>query len=295
MTSSHLKDFLHEKGIPLTGLACSCEEDGCIFDGELVVPGRCAMGTWRTLRDLVPDFPYWPVLMPSPVASSVPQGRPLDPGNRWAAWSRELRELRARGDIEMSPPIPMLTPDLIRADARTNIDDAARLRPEPWSFRRFGTSVSDRSLDVPSSPLPVSEPNLDHLFSNEGPFFAARRSASMDEPFLPFVAIRLFPTVVPWEVFAYRPFGGWNDAPWPDEVLTMFSHWHEQYGTEVVAIGDDFLEAFTPRPPRTLREAARLKEELGCFGEESPLFRAPRDADPCEYLARQHWWYFWWD
>jgi hypothetical protein len=104
--------------------------------------------------------------------------------------------------------------------------------------------------------------------------------------------IRLYPTAVPWEVFAYAPFGGWNDCPWPGEQLAMLRHWHEVCGAEVVSVQFDWYELFVPRPPRTRHQALALLHTH--FGEEQS-FRVPAGADPLEALAKAHYWHFWWD
>jgi hypothetical protein len=188
-----------------------------------------------------------------------------------------------------------LIPDIIRSDAQRNIEALADLSPTPWTFRnRRGHSFTPTDAGADAS-WPVSEPPWDVLFSNNGPFVAARSGFHPDWPLLPLVPIRLFPTAVPWEVFAYQPFGGWNDAPWPDEVLVMFRHWYDRHGAEVVSVGADWLEVFVPRPPRSRDEAGRLIDELGWFGEESPMRFAPGNTDPLEYIGAQHYWYFWWD
>jgi Domain of unknown function (DUF4253) len=112
-----------------------------------------------------------------------------------------------------------------------------------------------------------------------------------------FAEIILYPTPHSWQVFAYHPYGGWNDCPWPDEQLAMHRHWHEQHGAELVLMNGDWYELYVPRPPRTRREAIRLVNEMGYFGEESILWSMGGRSreEMIEIVRTSHYWYFWWD
>jgi hypothetical protein len=150
-------------------------------------------------------------------------------------------------------------------------------------------------MSEPDAPVEASEPRFEKLFGERAPFLAPRQTFHPDYPFHPFVRIRLYPTAVPWEVFAYEPFGGWNDAPWPDEQLRMLRHWHGLYGVELVSRGSDFFELFVPRPPRTRHQAAHLDAELSAFGEEIGIRVETCDEKYPIPIERAHYWYFWWD
>ncbi len=277
--------FLRRMLIPVTNSLCSFEDNGQMFDATIIVRGDQALSTWRKLRDNVPEFPYWPLL--GRADHEILHAQSLDTRDRWLAWRQQRRE-----NPEEPPPLPDASPEGIRADARLNIEDAAGVPPEPWTWH--GCQSVPNDID-PDADLPESHPDLEKLFSDNGPFLCVKESFHPYWPHHPFVRIRLFPTSVPWEVFAYQPYGGWNDAPWPDKVLAMLRHWHEQHGAEIVAMWGDTLEVFVPRPPRTRHTALRLASELSWFGEESPVSTAPKDVDICEYLATQHYWFFWWD
>lgn len=45
------------------------------------------------------------------------------------------------------------------------------------------------------------------------------------------------PTVNPWEVFAWLPFGGWNDCPDSEDMMAVFQYWYEKYGAVPACIG----------------------------------------------------------
>ena len=102
------------------------------------------------------------------------------------------------------------------------------------------------------------------------------------------------PVKHPWEVFAWVPFGGWNECPRNEEQMTAAKYWFERYGAVPAVITRDVLEYDLPAPvPRD--KALELAMEQYAFcpdivdqGYES----VGRLADT---LAKSSKWYFWWD
>jgi hypothetical protein len=286
--------LLRENGVRFSDAACSFESDNRIFDAEVIVPGEHALSAWLALRNLVPATRLWPVIGRDPrIEPSSFDSEPsyLDPRRRRDEWFRASREVWQR-DPNADIPAPEITPETIRADAAANIAAADKIPPTPWRFR--GRTREDPAMTGEDSPLTVHEPNLAELFSNSGPFRCVREGP--DYPFPPFMRIRLYPTANPWEVFAYSPYGGWNDAPYPDEQLSMLRHWHSVCGAEIVSVPGDWYELFVPNPPRTRHRALRLLHEMGWFGEETIFGHKPADEDTLvEQLRTSHYWYFWWD
>ena len=283
---------LRALGVPFFDAMCFRDPDtGRVFDAELLVPGEQALGAWLALRNAARETGMWPVInddLKDPANWTGPDQ--LDPRRRAAEWWKAYLKDR-------TGPLPHLTPDEIRADAAANIAEAEQVPPTPWTFRYFrGQGQAPPPPDVPDDTRESSEPNFVELFSNAGPFRAHKQSGHPDYPTFPFVRVRLYPTTTPYEVFAYAPFGGWNDCPWPDEQLTMLRHWHEQCGVEVVSHLGDWYELFVPRPPRTRHQAYWLAREMGHFGEETFYnYGHYAHPDPIEAIRTSHYWYFWWD
>lgn len=279
-----LRDF----GVPFTDTMVSYEDSGNIFDAELIVPGERALAAWLTLRNAVSATGIWPVI-----------GRELNEATYGEVWPEQLdprRRLAEQWRVAvqtMSAIVPRLTSDQIRADAAANIAEAAKVSPTPWTFRSAqAPGWKPPAFDEPDGPLPASEPDFAKLFSNDGPFRTVRAGfGGNNYPFHPFMRIRLYPTAVPWEVFAYSPFGGWNECPWPDEQLAMLKHWHAVCGAEVVSVREDWYDLFIPRLPRTRHQAIGLLSTH--FGED-PVFRVSEGADVLEALSQAHHWHFWW-
>ncbi len=56
------------------------------------------------------------------------------------------------------------------------------------------------------------------------------------------------PTAEPWKVFAWLPFGGFNDCPSNEELSSLVKLWHEEFGAYPAHISYDALEFHVERP-----------------------------------------------
>ena len=56
------------------------------------------------------------------------------------------------------------------------------------------------------------------------------------------------PVKNPWEIFAYLPFGGWNECPNTPELMAVTKYWFEKYGAVPAAMSHDELEFLLPTP-----------------------------------------------
>ncbi|OUQ34830.1 DUF2185 domain-containing protein [Faecalibacterium sp. An122] len=102
------------------------------------------------------------------------------------------------------------------------------------------------------------------------------------------------PVKHPWEIFAYLPFGNWNDCPDTPELMAAAKYWFEQYGAVPAAMSHDELEFLLPAPvPKG--KAMEVAVELYGFcpdldQDEDRSIGALADA-----LWQSTVWYFWWD
>ncbi len=102
------------------------------------------------------------------------------------------------------------------------------------------------------------------------------------------------PVKNPWEIFAYLPFGNWNDCPDMPELMAVTKYWFEQYGAVPAAMSHDELEFLLPAPvPK--EKAMEVAVELYGFcpdldQDEDGSIGALADA-----LWQSTVWYFWWD
>ena len=56
------------------------------------------------------------------------------------------------------------------------------------------------------------------------------------------------PVKNPWEIFAYLPFGNWNECPNTSEMMAAAKYWFEQYSAIPAAMTHDELEFDLPSP-----------------------------------------------
>ena len=104
------------------------------------------------------------------------------------------------------------------------------------------------------------------------------------------------PVKNPWEIFAYLPFGNWNDCPDTPQLMAVTKYWFEQYGAVPAAMSHDELEFLLPAPvPR--EKAMDAAVELYGFCPDI-IDQGPEDATVgalADVLRQSTVWYFWWD
>ncbi len=104
------------------------------------------------------------------------------------------------------------------------------------------------------------------------------------------------PVKNPWEIFAYLPFGNWNDCPDTPELMAAAKYWFEQYGAVPAAMSHDELEFLLPAPvPK--EKAVDAAVELYGFCPDV-IDQGPEDATVgalADVLRQSTVWYLWWD
>ena len=104
------------------------------------------------------------------------------------------------------------------------------------------------------------------------------------------------PVKNPWEIFAYLPFGNWNECPDTPELMAAAKYWFEQYGAVPAAMSRDELEFLLPAP--VLKEKAMdVAVELYGFCPDV-IDQGPEDATVgalADVLRQSTVWYLWWD
>ena len=104
------------------------------------------------------------------------------------------------------------------------------------------------------------------------------------------------PVKNPWEIFAWLPFGSWNDCPGTPELMAAAKYWFEQYGAAPAAISHDELEFLLPAPVPA-EKAMDAAVELYGFCPDI-IDQGPEDATVgalADMLRQSTVWYFWWD
>ncbi len=104
------------------------------------------------------------------------------------------------------------------------------------------------------------------------------------------------PVKNPWEIFAYLPFGNWNECPDTPELMAAAKYWFEQYGAVPAAMSHDELEFLLPVPiPKEKAMEVALEQYGFC---PDIVDQEPEDATVgalADVLRQSTVWYFWWD
>ena len=104
------------------------------------------------------------------------------------------------------------------------------------------------------------------------------------------------PVKNPWEIFAWLPFGNWNDCPDTPQLMAAAKYWFERYGAVPGAMSHDELEFLLPAPVPE-KKAMDTAVELYGFCPDV-IDQGPEDATLgalADVLRQSTVWYLWWD
>ena len=104
------------------------------------------------------------------------------------------------------------------------------------------------------------------------------------------------PVKNPWEIFAYLPFGNWNDCPDTPELMAAAKYWFEQHGAVPAAMSHDELEFLLPAPVSKEKAMEVAAEQYGfCPDIADQEQDNPTVGNLADVLWQSIVWYFWWD
>lgn len=108
------------------------------------------------------------------------------------------------------------------------------------------------------------------------------------------VIIAKIPTDKPWEVFAWLPFGGWNECPTAEVMLAAGKYWFEKYGAVPAVISHDVLE-LAAQPVKDRSAAVGLALEQFAFCSDIIDQSGMTISSLASTLMLSTVWSFWWD
>ena len=103
------------------------------------------------------------------------------------------------------------------------------------------------------------------------------------------------PVKNPWEVFAYLPFGDWNECPDTPELMAVAKYWFEQHGAVPAAMTHDELEFTLPAPVPEEKAMGTAVEQYGFCPDVVDQEEDPTVGNLADVLRQSTVWYFWWD
>ena len=101
------------------------------------------------------------------------------------------------------------------------------------------------------------------------------------------------PVKNPWEIFAYLPFGNWNDCPDTPELMAAAKYWFQQHGAIPAAMSHDELEFELPTPISKERAMEVAVEQYG-FCPDLDQNEDGSIGSLADVLWQSTVWYFWW-
>ncbi len=111
----------------------------------------------------------------------------------------------------------------------------------------------------------------------------------------PLILARI-PVKNPWEIFAYLPFGNWNECPDTPDLMAVAKYWFEQYGAVPAAMSHDELEFELPAPVSREKAMEAATEQYGfCPDIVDQEQDDPTVGNLADVLWQSTIWYFWWD
>ena len=151
---------------------------------------------------------------------------------------------------------------------------------------REGKSVLD---DLVDKDLQGQNEALEGGYNNHR--FASYWDTETDMTY-PLILARI-PVREPWKIFAYLPFGDWNDCPATPELMAVSKYWYETYGAVPCVMTHDELEFELPAPiPETSASQVALEQYAFCPDMDQNFEHVGSLADT---LRQSKIWYFWWD
>ena len=102
------------------------------------------------------------------------------------------------------------------------------------------------------------------------------------------------PVKNPCEIFAYLPFGNWNECPDTPDLMAVAKYWFEQHGAIPAAMSHDELEFELPTPISKERAMEVAVEQYG-FCPDLDQNEDGSIGSLADVLWQSTVWYFWWD
>lgn len=104
------------------------------------------------------------------------------------------------------------------------------------------------------------------------------------------------PVSHPWEIFAWLPFGGWNECPDTSELMAVAEHWFDRYGAVPAVMTHDVLEFSLPAPvDRDSAMELALEHYVFCPDVVDQGTEGGTVGTLADTLAQSSVWFFWWD
>lgn len=103
------------------------------------------------------------------------------------------------------------------------------------------------------------------------------------------------PVTEPWKVFAWIPFGGWNECPDTEDMVAVCKYWYDKYSAVPAVISSAELQMYVSAPINGKDEALIAAEEHYAFCNDAVDQGAGSIKALASHILNSSVWYFWWD
>lgn len=102
------------------------------------------------------------------------------------------------------------------------------------------------------------------------------------------------PVTNPWEIFAFIPFGNWNDCPDTPDLMSVSKYWYEKYQAYPALISDSILNFYVEQKV-TQEHAMDLATEHFAICADIVDQGTETIGALADSLWQSKFWFFWWD
>ncbi len=181
------------------------------------------------------------------------------------------------------------TREQIREEARANAcADGKRLIEELLEMRREDMEADDESSYLNFTEEDVLRESFEGHAVRKFIGFCDYNDNSVKETILAYI-----PTTKPFEVFAWVPFGGWNECPCAEDMISLARYWYLKHNAVPAVISHDTLEFFCA--PLDIKSAMETAVEHYAVCPDNVDQGIGTVAALADSLTKSTVWWFWWD
>ncbi len=177
----------------------------------------------------------------------------------------------------------------IREEARSNAcSDGKRLIEELIKTRLDEMELDDENDFLSFSEEDVLSESCEGHAVRKLIGFCDYRDNSVKETILAYI-----PTTKPFEVFAWVPFGGWNECPSAEDMISISRYWYLKHNAIPAVISHDTLEFLCA--PLDIKSAMETAVEHYAVCPDNVDQGIGTVAALADSLTKSTVWWFWWD
>ncbi len=263
-------------------LGCECEYfPRSATNKDLMTKYGEALKKWRKGGDAFPVIIVVDATLTEWLSDIISEGKT----------SKQLREeiLAKASSYRVAIDTEGKTKEQIREEARSNAcADGKRLISEMLEMRREEIELDDEENYLNFTEDDVLNESCDGHAVRKFIGFRDYKDNSVTETILAYI-----PTTKPFEVFAWVPFGGWNECPAAEDMIHISRYWYLKHNAVPAVISHDTLEFLCD--PLDIESAMATAIEHYAVCPDNVYQGTGTVAALADSLTKSTVWWFWWD